>query len=261
MKETHVMRKLLLATVSLVAFSASAWATTSVVNQPGNANIAGVNQSAATSDGSSASDIQQLTNNNQAYVTQAEEAGSAGGSQSQIYQQDLGFGAGGNNLAVVNQISRTDGNANPNQSNIYQDTTNWAYVTQDGSENFSHVGQAVSNQAYVSQTGEQNVSGVYQGGHNNIAYSYAVGDNNSILVSQQGNNNVAVGSATGDGNDITIYQAGTNNYALSSATSDGNASFIDQSGDANNAQVYQTTGNDSSTVTQPGDGNTAIVVQ
>jgi hypothetical protein len=285
------MRKLLLASLSMLALSAgAALADNSVSNvvQTGTSSstgpVATVTQSGAygstsnitqTDSGASRVDVIQSDNGaggvatgaaNLSNVVTDNASGGATVSVTQTHNQsgaqnrsDVQQGRNGFDHHIgIEQI----GAGNTSVATEFTSSSSLINVRQDGLDNQSSVRQDFQNngQAWVGQTGNANTVQIQQ-----IATGFAppppdsFGASNFAQATQNGNNNQSYITQSNDfDNSPTPVSS---DFARTSQIGDDNLSFITQTGVDGAADVYQTGSHLVSTIAQSGVGDDATVVQ
>lgn len=206
----------------------------STIIQSGDGNVASLTQDTSPLQFLSTSYIAQIGVDNEAGVTQYDDAQDSSITQVS-YLNTANVTQGDQTLALTDE---SYGNASS--------------ILQDGLGNHF---------AEVTQLGLQNDTTIEQFGAGNTIYVAQLWDFNRSFATQDGIDQYAEITQTGDGSLSELFQAGSGHRAYLLQSGNDNYSLINQFGADNWAWVSQGDNNNSSTVIQSGMGNSAKVSQ
>lgn len=240
------MKILVLASASVLAFAAPAFAQSQVID---------VTQIPTTSSNISA--IDQVGNSNKAKVNQADMENRSvivtNGDDNRAYV-NMGIDSGSNNISAISQGE--EGASNKNLADVWiNGKDNFSVVTQDG---------AGENNAKITLVGNNGVNYAYQTGYKNKATidTTPASSNATSAVLQYGDNNTTTVALGGTDNYSAVVQYGNGNTGTVTSTGTNGQSAVIQLTDSNVATVSQYGANDWSVVQQDGgNGNVATIMQ
>lgn len=258
-------------------------------------NAATVNQSTS----SARAEVTQRGDNNQTFVFQSGDAGTAQDFANSIVDQSAGTTDTPvritDNLASVTQTklgnSSIKQGSDDNSAIVFQSGNAGSTVIQGdgagaGDANEAYVTQLSAASSYMSQTGDNNDARVFQAGEGSFTsatppvFEAAVssidqaGNGNIVgvtqtsasgsaesVIAQSTDSNLALVFQGADAESEIMQKTGNGNEAWVTQLAAGAVSSIVQSGGLNAATVYQNTAASNSLISQNGNGNVAFVSQ